>query len=333
VNCPSFGQSGGQLPACFPHVHRFIEEAFVGDLTSLLALAARQHGVFARRQALELGFSARQVDAHVQSGQWRVVRRGVYLVGGCPLDWPARLWCGVLSTGGVVSHRAAAALWGFDGFTSGLVELTVPNAMRVRQSGLVVHRSLDYDLRDECEQRGFPVTGVGRMLLDLGLKVSLERQADAMDEAIRRHLISWPGIYAVLARHACRGRDGVGPTRLILDERYGTKVPLSSWSRGLERLLVDAGLPRPRLEYVVTTEAGTFVAQVDAAYPQALLAMELQSKRFHLNESGFERDPIRRNRLRRLGWTVLEFTWRYFVEQPRALVAEVRSFLRDAGCL
>lgn len=305
----------------------------MGNLAALLALAARQHGTFSRGQARACGFSDSQINRRLCAGEWLIIHRGVYLVAGAPLEWQARFMAGSLATEGVVSHRAAAAVWGFDGFVPGLVELTVPNSSRVRQPGLLVHRSLDYDLRDEETRRGFPVTGVGRLLVDLGLKVSIERQADAMDEAIRRRLITWPGIYQALVIHACRGRDGVGPTRSILDERYGTKIPLSSWSRGLERLLVSAGLPRPQLEYVITTEAGAFVAQVDGAYPDARLAIELQSKRYHLNESGFERDATRRNRIRRLGWTVLEVTWRYYVEQPRALVADVRSFLRDAGCL
>jgi hypothetical protein len=198
---------------------------------------------------------------------------------------------------------------------------------------VVVHRSLDYALREETVRQGLPVTGVGRLLLDIGLKVSVDRQADAIDEAIRRKLVTWPELYHVLVAHACRGRDGVGPFRAILDVRYGSKVPLSSWSRKAARLFVDAGLPEPQIEFRIETETGLLIAQVDLAYPEARLAIELQSKQFHLSDSAFERDAQRRNRLARHGWTLFEYTWRYYVEQPKAMVAEVRAHLRDAGVI
>jgi hypothetical protein len=165
------------------------------------------------------------------------------------------------------------------------------------------------------------------------LKVGIDRQADAIDEGIRRRLVTWPELYHVLVAHACRGRDGVGPYRAILEERYGSKVPLSSWSRRVARLFVAAGLPEPELEYVIRTESGIFIAQVDVAYPEARLAIELQSKAFHLNDSAFERDATRRNRIVRHGWTAFDYTWRYYVEQARAMVAEVRGHLRDHGVI
>jgi hypothetical protein len=221
---------------------------------------------------------------------------------------------------------------GFDGFGP-IRELTTPRSSRYRPEGTVVHRCLDYDLAEATVHQGFAVTGVARMLLDIGLKVPIERQADAIDEAIRRRLVDWPELYHVLIAHACRGRDGVGPFRAILDERYGTKVPLSGWSRKFSRLLTQHGLPAPELEYRITTETGLFIAQVDGAYPQARLAIELQSKAFHLNDSAFERDAQRRNRLLRHGWVVFDYTWRYYVEQSLAIVSEVRGHLRDHGLL
>jgi hypothetical protein len=47
----------------------------------------------------------------------------------------------------------------------------------------------------------------------------------------------------------------------------------------------------------------------------------------HLNERAFHLDPLRRNRLQRLGWLVLEYTWRYYVDHPAQLCDEVRDHL------
>lgn len=300
----------------------------MGDIAALAAVANLQHGIFTLANARACGFEDSAIGRRVRSGQWVTVHRGVFTVGGHRLEWTGRLMAGCLVSGGVASHRSVAVLKGFDGFRPGPVELTVERGHRSRRSGLLVHQRKDYDLRDETVIDGIPSTGVGRMLLDLGLKVSLERQADAIDEGIRRKLVTWPDLYAVLITHARRGRDGVGPFRAILDERYGSRVPESSWSRKVERLLVDGGLPRPDLEYEVRTEGGFFLGRVDLAYPEEMIAIELQSKRWHLNDTGFERDAKRRNALQLAGWLVLEYTWRAYVDTPERIISEVKAHRR-----
>jgi hypothetical protein len=300
----------------------------MGDMSALVAVAAGQHGVFTTAQARACGFEGDAILRRVRSGQWIRPQRGVLAVNGHDLGWMGRLMAGCLATGGVASHRSVAVLQGFDGFRPGYLELTVERGHRGRRPGLLVHQSRDYDLRDETVIDGIPSTGVGRMLLDLGLKVSLERQADAIDEGIRRKLVTWPDLYEVLITHARRGRDGVGPFRAILDERYGSRVPESSWSRKVERLLVDGGLPRPELEYEVRTEGGSFLGRVDLAYPDEKIAIELQSKRWHLNDTGFERDAKRRNALQLAGWLVLEYTWRAYVDTPERIISEVKAHRR-----
>ena len=57
------------------------------------------------------------------------------------------------------------------------------------------------------------------------------------------------------------------------------------------------------------------------------LIVELDSVRFHHNIESFVNDRRRSNRLTAAGWTVLSFTWRDFVDDPRSLVALVKSQL------
>ena len=66
-------------------------------------------------------------------------------------------------------------------------------------------------------------------------------------------------------------------------------------------LLVESGLDRPVMEHRVYGVNGTFIAQVDLAYPDCRVAIELDSKRWHLNRVSFDEDPERRNRLDRGG--------------------------------
>ena len=67
--------------------------------------------------------------------------------------------------------------------------------------------------------------------------------------------------------------------REVLDSRMpDSGVPLSKWSRLVGRLLVnDAGLPEPVYEYRILDPSGALIAQVDLAYPEAKVAIELDS--------------------------------------------------------
>jgi hypothetical protein len=73
-------------------------------------LAARQHGVVARRQLVALELGHRAIDYRLAAGRLHPVHRGVFAVGHRRLTqhglWMAAvLACGV---GAVLSHRAAA---------------------------------------------------------------------------------------------------------------------------------------------------------------------------------------------------------------------------------
>ena len=91
----------------------------------------------------------------------------------------------------------------------------------------------------------------------------------------------------------------------------------------VEDLLVTHGLPRPRLEYRICRSNGSLIAQVDLAYPNRRVAIELDSVRYHLNRESFVSDPRRRSRLTLAGWTVLSFTWDDYLNYPACLCKAV----------
>ena len=95
-------------------------------------------------------------------------------------------------------------------------------------------------------------------------------------------------------------------------------------------LLIESGLSRPVMEYPIHTPSGRFVAQVDLAYPDRRVAIELDSRRWHLNRVSFDRDPERRNRLTIVGWTVLNFTWSHYTNDPRSLCSTVAAACRQS---
>ena len=102
----------------------------------------------------------------------------------------------------------------------------------------------------------------------------------------------------------------------------------SGWNRLVQKMLTDGGLPKAELEYQVAGPDG-FRADLDLAYPDQRIGIELDSASWHLNRTSFEADPRRRNQVQNLGWSVLNFTWADYVERSQDLIATVRTALEQ----
>ena len=291
----------------------------------------QQHGLISRQQALEAGMTDDQIGWRLRTGQWAGVARGVYRHTVSPETPQSRLLAACLAYGGVASHRSAAALHGIDGYKLDQIEVLVPWKRRPTIKGARLHRTTQMHLAKPVDRDGIPCTWIGRTVLDVAAVVTRTRLDQAIDAVLRQGLLRLSDLYAVLVAHSRHGRTGCGPFRDALDERRGDDmIPLSAWSRMVSDLLADFGLNRPALEYRICDPSGELLAQVDLAYPSHRLAIELDSKRWHLNSVSFERDPQRRNELTVAGWTVLTFTWRDYVDRPHQLCNTVAELLAPA---
>lgn len=298
----------------------------------ILRRMRQQHGLISRRQALQAGMSSHQINERLRTGRWVRAARGVYRHVVSPTTPLSRLLAGCLACGALASHRSAAALHGIDGYELDRVELVVALGRRPAIKGAKLHRTTQMDLAKPVIRKGVPCTGLDRTVLDLAAVVSRTRLDHTIDAVLRDGQLRPCDLYRVLVSHSRRGRAGCGAFRAALDDRCGDDpVPLSAWSRMAADLLAESGLPRPSMEYQVEDTCGTFLAQVDLAYPSHRVAIELDSKRWHLNSISFEQDPQRRNALTVEGWTVLNFTWSSYKERPGELCDAVARVLNQAG--
>ena len=300
------------------------------DRTTLLALARRQHGLITRAQALDAaGFTRHQVEHRISRGSWKPIEREVYLLASHTATWKTSALAAVLRTDGVASHRTAGVLWELDGIRALRPEVTVPHASKVRSRVATVHRTTQWDRIEATARSGIPVSGIARTLLDVAWRLSRMQLLIAVDSARLRRLVDWPDLYTVYRRHSIQGRTGCGPFRALLDRHLGEKtMSRSGWGRLVQAMVVDGGLPRPELEYHVEGPDG-FAADLDLAYPEQKIGIELDSATWHLNRTSFENDPRRRNELQNLGWSILNFTWSDYAERSNKLIATVRTALKS----
>lgn len=292
-------------------------------------LASRQHGVFSQAQARSLGVTESMARTRLATGRWERLHASVLRIAGMPASWETSMMAACLAPSeALASHRSAAWMRRLDGSRKRTPEITVPRGKRLRLAGVIVHESGDFDLREEEVIAGIPTTGVARTVLDLGAVLRPARVGQTVDHVLRTGQLDVERLWDVRARHKRRGRRGNGVLREVLEERTGQSVPDSFFERLVCSLLVDAGLPEPILQFTVLDSHRRFVARLDLSYPDLQIAIELLGKEFHFTEEAFERDPARRNRLELLGWTVLEFTWRRYVDDPGGLCRDVADAIR-----
>lgn len=295
-------------------------------------LLRRQFGVVSREQARAEGLSDSAIGRLMAKGEWERVHRGVFRHCVVGPSWEGDVIAAALATDGIASHRTAARLWGLEGFGRWKPEMTIRRGSRRRRDGVIVHESTQFDRRDAVVRSGIVCTGIERTILDLGAVLRPLALEKASESALRQRLTTWPRLHQCLNGHSRRGRDGCGVLRALLERRYGDPVvPLSTWSRDVANRLYDTALPKPLLEYRITDAFGQLILQVDLAFPIEKVAIELDSIAFHLGRSAFERDKRVRNELRRLGWVVLEVTWKQWEENPHQVMRVIADTLARQG--
>ncbi|TFV85668.1 DUF559 domain-containing protein [Blastococcus sp. CT_GayMR16] len=68
--------------------------------------------------------------------------------------------------------------------------------------------------------------------------------------------------------------------------------------------------------------------RLDAAWPEAKIAVELDGAAFHSSPEARERDLRRDAALAALGWVVLRFSYRGLMREPEACRADIRAAYR-----
>jgi Protein of unknown function (DUF559)/Transcriptional regulator, AbiEi antitoxin len=272
----------------------------------LARLAARQYGVVSREQLSAIGFGERAIARRIAAGRLHRLHRGVYAVGHTIIPLRGRWLAATLATGGVVSHRSAAALWGIRPTAAVRIDVTVSHTSGVRTTAaIVVHRSRR-PIRS-LTRDGIPVTTAGQTLADLATALprrQLEKACEAA-EALRLDVVvdeSHPGAKRL---HEAGLHDLSHTTRSPLEDE-------------VLDLCDRYGIPRPLVNHRI---AGF---EVDFCWPGERLIVETDGDR-HRTRAAFERDRARDALLTALGWRVMRFTTKQVRRGPERVAALVLS--------
>ena len=302
-------------------------------------LGARQGGCVNARQLCERGWTRSETDWRVRSGWWRSLLPGVYLVAGWAygLEWDSlpfatRAWAARLMHGdeSVFCLQTAAKLWGIEGY--GVDDATIhlrlpPGRERHQVDGVKVHTWLvrhdEVTVREEHQ-----LTGVGRTVTDLVLRLRREPAVSVLDSALHQGLLV-PEDLEELQRRA-RGRRGVARSRewwCLGDGR--AESPLETRAR---LIAIDAGHPPDELQLPIVDSHGVLLGFGDLAWKRQHLrrrtmVVEADGEDVHSRPEALFRDRYRGNDIAEAGdCDLYRITWRD-VMRPAYFVSLLRRNL------
>jgi very-short-patch-repair endonuclease/predicted transcriptional regulator of viral defense system len=287
---------------------------------ALAELAERQYGVVTARQLRGLGFSGAAIGRMARAERLHRVHRGVYAVGHRVVAPRARCLAAVLACGkgAVLSHGAAAWLWGLAPGLSTPVDVTVPSHGQ-RHQGIALHHSSTLTAPEHGLLAGIPVTSWSRTMLDVAATRSAWELNDAVERAERREVLDVGAIDALLRRR--RGDRGVARLRLST-EIYRDPAPSRARSERLFLAMVKrAGLPRP----AINTWVERF--EIDAYWETERFAVEIDGWEAHRTRWAFEDDHLRWEEMKLAEIEVVPISARRIEAHPAEVGRRLRTLL------
>lgn len=264
-------------------------------------LAARQHGVVARWQLLDFGYTPIAIQHRIERGRLHPVRRGVYAVGRPELSRQGEWMAAVLSCGPetLLNHPSASALWGLAAEPEGPIAVSISADRRRSPADLTVRRRCKRVMSAGTTRDGIPVTSVVVTLLDLAAVTGRRATEAAVNAADKHDLIDPDALRAALEDWA--GHPGVRALRGVLD-----RATFALTDSELERLFLpiarSAGLPKPQ------TRVPLNGYRVDFFWPDLGLVVETDGLRYHRTPQQQARDIARDHAHLAAGLTPLRFT-------------------------
>jgi hypothetical protein len=293
-------------------------------------VSAAQSGVIARRQLLQLGFTAATARRYVRSGRWQLISTGIHATFTGPAPVITRLWAAVLhaGTGAALTGRAALWLEGALDDPPRIVEVCVTHERRCRaRAGMVV--TARRHLADLIHPTRLPPRlRIEDAALDLARATDDVRTVvDVVLRATQRRLTTPERLAARLAARP-RHRWRTVIAAILTDAEAGVQSGLEH--RCLHQVERVHGLPKgvrnaPERDGVTGSKLYR-----DVRYAQWGVVVELDGRQAHPVERAFK-DRARDSTAAAQGLVPLRYTWREVVGDACGVAGEVADVLRSRG--
>ncbi|HEY7874014.1 MAG TPA: type IV toxin-antitoxin system AbiEi family antitoxin domain-containing protein [Actinomycetota bacterium] len=291
-------------------------------------VAERQKNLITFSQARECGLSSHQIRGLVRRDEWRRIFRGVFVTATSEPAWQQRALAICLAGGrGVAaSHQTAGALLELDGIARvpRVIHVTTTARFQLEAPALRIHETKrPFGIR---KVQVVPATTIERTLLDLAGCVGPAITELALEDALRRRLTTHHRLVQQFESAGGKGRPGSKVFSRLVTARADTAPTDSGLETRVWGHLARAQLPGLVKQHPVVRPDGS-TARIDLAFPSRMIAIEVESYRWHSGRAAWQRDLARRNDLITIGWTVLHATKEDVDERCRTLIGTIRKLL------
>jgi hypothetical protein len=284
-----------------------------------------QRGVISRAQLLKAGVTDCSLQYRIRAGgEWQRILPGVYLMANGDPSWDqlvagAQVFAGDPS---LVTGLAALRFHGIRCRDTEVVDVLVP-AARKRTSYSYVRILRTRRMPDRCRTgRGARYALPARSVADA--LCGLDRLAEArtiVASAVQQRKCTPDQLSDELtARH---NKDDAILRRVLAEVADGIR---SSPEGDLRDLVRGSGLPAPMFNPSLYLN-GVFLARPDAWWPSAAVAVEVDSRQFHLLPEDWQQTMRRHSRMTAAGILVLHFSPYQLRTEPDRVLREIAAAL------
>jgi hypothetical protein len=292
----------------------------------------RQHGIVARRQAKTCSMTPDAISYRTRAdGPWQIVLPGIYLRGRGSLTAQQQAVAAFLYAGAALGVTGAAALafHGVPGYSGDLVDVLVPLSNQRRSAGFARLWRTTIEPGAICQDGAVRYVPLDRAVADTARMLTDLAAVRAVVSAViqRGQVQLWQ-----LARELELGpkRHSALLRRALGEVAAGVR---STAEADLLTLVRQAKLPEPLYNPRLYVGAD-FLASPDAWWPESGVAVEVDSRAWHLSPADWERTLARHARMTAQGILVLHFPPGRLRSARRDVTAEIRSALaRSRGPL
>jgi very-short-patch-repair endonuclease len=318
------GEEMSDQPGRVPHMGR--KSLF--DHEALVVLLLKQNGVLTRDQARDCGMSRHALEHRVGvDGPWQPLLPGVYMTNTGTPTRLERLQAALLyaGPGSAITAPAALTLHHIRVRQILVVDVLIPQERKRRSLEFVrVHRTSR--MPGSLFRMGeVSYVSLARAVADTvgGLRDISEVRA-IVAEGVQRGRVQVPQLADELAQGPVQGSARF--RRVLAEVAEGVR---SAAEGDLRSLIKRERLPEPM--YNARLYAGdSFIAMPDAWWPDAEVAVEIESRQWHLSPGDWDATLARDARMSARGIIVLHFSPRRLRTEPAAVASEIRSAL-EAG--
>ena len=264
----------------------------------------------------------KQLDAAVRRGRLIRVFHGVYAPAEPDLMTQLRALDLIAGQHVVACLHTAATLYGFGVHDTPAVHVLDPGNGLRSTNGLVVHRREGAPLHLVSSRR---VTAPAWTAVEVARQLPRPRALATLDAALHSRRCTPAELADAVDLQS--GRRGIAGVRGLLALADGRAE--SAMESEARLAMLDHGLPKPELQYVINGRDGERW-RVDFAWPEARVAAEYDSVQFHCGPAEMVRDRKRIAGIQEMGWIVIPLVAGDVRRTPARMCARIRGHLQAA---